>query len=261
MTVKLFDIGPEVRAIESAAKNAFWHAAHAPNATRDMWKDLVDLVAKEKQIEAAILGTNGMFTANDIALLVPGDNYSPILQRLVKEGRVERFGRTRATQYRFVDRHRLAALALDVMLYDGAPQTEVRMAAKKKATAKKKRAAATTAASTSNGKRPGRPPKKASVIDAILTANPNLSASEVREKAKEQRTKVSLPTIYKNATWKSLHPNGAPRGRRAASSKTGSANASRSSNGVQSDFTRCVKKLGVAKARELLEIIAAYENA
>lgn len=136
------------------------------------------------------------------------------------------------------------------------------MAAKKKATAKKKRAAATTAAtSTSNGKRPGRPPEKASVIDAILTANPNLSASEVREKAKEQRTKVSLPTIYKNATWKSLHPNGAPRGRKAASSKRGSAPASRSSNGVQSDFTRCVKKLGVAKARELLEILAAYENA
>lgn len=162
----------------------------------------------------------------------------------------------------FVDRHRLAALALDVMLYDGALNGGSRMAAKRKATARKKRFAKTTAAtSTSNGKRPGRPPKKASVIDAILTANPNLSASEVREKAKEQRTKVSLPSIYKNATWRSLHPNGAPRGRRAASSKAGSAISSRSPNGVQADFTRCVKKLGVAKARELLEIIAAYENA
>lgn len=133
------------------------------------------------------------------------------------------------------------------------------MAAKKKAT-KKKRAAKTTAVAKAP-KRSGRPPKKAMVIDAILTANPSLSASEVREKAKEQRTKVSLPSIYKNMTWKSLHPNGAPRGRRAASRETTSATASRSLNGVQADFTRCVKKLGVAKARELLEIIAAYENA
>ncbi len=135
------------------------------------------------------------------------------------------------------------------------------MAAKKKATTKKLAAKSTAATSVPKGSRPGRPPKKASVIDAILTANPNLSASEVREKAKEQKTKVSLPSIYKNATWKSLHPNGAPRGRRTASSKTGAATGLRSSNGVQADFTRCVKKLGVAKARELLDVIAAYENA
>lgn len=97
---KLFDIASEVKAIEPTAKTAFWHAGLTPNATPDMWEDLVDLVTKEKRIEAAILGTNGMFTANDVALLVPGDNYSPILQRLVKEGRVERFGRARGTQYR-----------------------------------------------------------------------------------------------------------------------------------------------------------------
>lgn len=100
VTVKLFDIPSEVKAIESAAKSAFWHAGLTPSSTPGMWQDLVDAVAKDKKIEAAILGTNGMFTANDIALLVPGDNCSLILRRLVKEGRVERFGRTRATQYR-----------------------------------------------------------------------------------------------------------------------------------------------------------------
>lgn len=52
--MKLFDIRPEVRAIESVAKSAFWHAGLTPNATPDMWKDLVDLVAKEKQVEVAI---------------------------------------------------------------------------------------------------------------------------------------------------------------------------------------------------------------
>lgn len=133
------------------------------------------------------------------------------------------------------------------------------MAAKKKSTTKKR--AAKTAAGASAPKRSGRPPKKAMVIDAILNANPNLSAPEVVEKAKEQRTKVSSQSVYNNATWKSLHPNGSARGRKPISTKAGSATSLRSTDGVQADFTRCVKKLGVAKARELLEIIAAYENA
>lgn len=135
------------------------------------------------------------------------------------------------------------------------------MVAKKKSTTKKRVAKSTAATSTSNGKRPGRPPKKASVIDAILAANPNLSASEVREKAKEQKTKVSLPSIYNNATWKSLHVNGAPRRAKGPARKSASARRTSAANGVQAEFTRCVKKLGVAKSRELLEIIAAYENA
>lgn len=100
VTAKLVSIDPSLLGIIPAAKKAFWHAGFVPNATPDMWKDLVDAVAKEKQIENVILGMNGMFTANDVALLVSGDNYSPILRRLVKEGRVERFGRTRGTQYR-----------------------------------------------------------------------------------------------------------------------------------------------------------------
>lgn len=133
------------------------------------------------------------------------------------------------------------------------------MAAKKKSTTKR-RAAKTTAAAIAP-KRPGRPPKKASVIDAILTANPNLSAGEVVEKAKEQKTKVSLPSVYNNATWKSFHADDSARRGRRAPKKASVATSARSENGVQADFTRCVKKLGVARARELLDIIAAYENA
>lgn len=132
------------------------------------------------------------------------------------------------------------------------------MAAKKKARAK--RSPAKKMAATGSAKRPGRPPKKAAVIDAILKENPSLSAGEVRDKAKEQRTNVSLQSIYNNATWKSLHANGAARPAKGSAKRT-TTNRSTSANGVQADFTRSVKKLGIAKARELLEIIAAYENA
>lgn len=132
------------------------------------------------------------------------------------------------------------------------------MAGRKKSRAKK--TATKKVAATSAAKRPGRPPKKAAVIDAILTENPSLSAGEVRDKAKEQKTNVSLQSIYNNATWKSLHANGAPR-RATVPAKASASSRVTASNGVQADFTRCVKKLGVARARELLEIIAAYENA
>lgn len=132
------------------------------------------------------------------------------------------------------------------------------MAAKKKA--RTKRSPAKKMAPTAGAKRPGRPPKKAAVIDAILKEDPSLSAGEVRAKAREQRTNVSLQSIYNNATWKSLHSNGAPPRAKAAVKKSASTRAT-SANGVQADFTRCVKKLGVEKARELLEIIAAYVNA
>lgn len=132
------------------------------------------------------------------------------------------------------------------------------MAAKKKARGKRSPAKKTTA--TGSPKSPGRPPKKAAVIDAILRENPSLGAAAVRDKAKEQKTNVSLQSIYNNATWKSLHVNGAPR-RAKGSAKMTTTNRATSSNGVQADFTRCVKRLGVARARELLEIIAAYEDA
>lgn len=132
------------------------------------------------------------------------------------------------------------------------------MAAKKKARSKKARAR--KAATAAGAKRPGRPPKKAAVIDAILKENPSLGAAAVRDRAKEQKTDVSLQSIYNNATWKSLHASGAPR-RATAPPKTSTSSRLTASDGVQAEFTRAVKKLGVAKARELLDVIAAYENA
>lgn len=71
---------------------------------------------------------------------------------------------------------------------------------------------------------------------------------------------MSLQSIYNNETWKSLHAGGALR-RKGKAKKTNGKTSTGVANGVQSDFTRCVMKLGVAKARELLDVIAAYENA
>lgn len=130
------------------------------------------------------------------------------------------------------------------------------MAAKKTTKKRSKKGPA-----TSSGRRPGRPPKKGAVIAAILKETPSLSAGEVVAKAKEQRTTVSVQSVYNNAAWKSLHAAGSSRRRLRAPKTASVTTASRSSNGVQADFTRCVKRLGVARARELLDIIAAYENA
>lgn len=102
VTVKLLDIDPALHAIIPAAKRAFWHAAHHPNAKPDMWKDLVDAVAHEKRIETAALGMTGLFSASDVQAIVGvGVNVLPVLKRMVEpERRLERFGRTRGTKYR-----------------------------------------------------------------------------------------------------------------------------------------------------------------
>jgi len=100
VTVKIFDIPPEVQAIESVAKSAFWHAAHAPNATPDMWKALVEAEAKEKMIEFVALSMTGWFSAGDVQVKVGvGTNVTPVLTRLVDEERLHRIGKTRGTRY------------------------------------------------------------------------------------------------------------------------------------------------------------------
>ncbi len=133
------------------------------------------------------------------------------------------------------------------------------MAAKRKA---KKRATkrSATQVSAATSKKPGRPPKKSALIDAILAENKNLGAKDVQQKAKEQNVKISAQSVYNNATWKALHAKGAGRKGKSAMERGASRNTT-ALNGVQSDFTRCVKQLGIAKARELLDVIAAYENA
>ena len=137
------------------------------------------------------------------------------------------------------------------------------MAAKKKAKKRAPKRKSAPQVSNPMAKKPGRPPKKRAVIDAILAENKNLDAKDVQQKAKDQNVKISVQSVYNNPTWKSHHAKGASGRRRKSptgkgASRTTSASAS---NGVQSEFTRCVKKLGVAKARELLDVIATYENA
>ena len=101
VTVKLVDIEPALHTIVPAAKRVFRDAYLSPNATLDMWKELVDTVAREKQVEAASLNMTGLFSAGDVQAIVgAGINVSPVLKRMVKDGRLDRFGKTRGTQYR-----------------------------------------------------------------------------------------------------------------------------------------------------------------
>jgi len=101
VTVKLVDIDPALHSIVPAAKRIFRDAYLSPNAVPGMWKKVVDEVAREKQIEAAALGLIGLFSASDVhALVGAGINVSPVLKRMVNDGRLDRFGKTRGTQYR-----------------------------------------------------------------------------------------------------------------------------------------------------------------
>ena len=101
VTVKLVDIDPKLAGITAAAKRAFWDAGLTPNAEPRMWSDLAAAVAEQKKIESVALGRTGLFTAKDVQAAVGiGASVLPVLKKLVEDGRLERFGRTRGTQYR-----------------------------------------------------------------------------------------------------------------------------------------------------------------
>lgn len=135
------------------------------------------------------------------------------------------------------------------------------MAAKKKSRKRATKKKSATQVSAATAKKPGRPPRKRAVIDAILAENKNLDAKDVQQKAKEKNVKISVQSVYNNPTWKALHAKGGSGRKGKASKKNGAISAPSSSSGAHSEFTRCVKTLGIAKARELLDVIATYENA
>ena len=101
VTVKLVEIDPALHAIVPVARKVFRDAYLSPNAMPGMWKKVVDAVAREKHIEAASLSMTGLFSTGDVQAIVgAGVNVSPVLKRMVKDGRLDRFGKTRGTKYR-----------------------------------------------------------------------------------------------------------------------------------------------------------------
>lgn len=100
VNVKLVDVDPAILGVVPGAKKVFSDAGLSPNATRDIWKDLVASVAVEKKVEVAALGMIGLFSASDVQAIVGVEvNVSPVLKRLEKEWKLQRFGRTRGTKY------------------------------------------------------------------------------------------------------------------------------------------------------------------
>ena len=82
------------------------------------------------------------------------------------------------------------------------------MAAKKKAKKRATKRKLATRVSAAPAKKPGRPPRKSALIDAILAENKNLGAKDVLQKAKEKNVKISVQSVYNNATWKALQASG-----------------------------------------------------
>jgi hypothetical protein len=97
--VDLIILDPELLAIVPIAMKKF--ADHRPNSTPGMWDDFGARAAEERAIELAALGMVGPFSAGDLRrkLEDPKAKVTPVLQRLVREGKLLSSGKKRGTRY------------------------------------------------------------------------------------------------------------------------------------------------------------------
>lgn len=103
-TVTLLPIDDRLHAILPRANKQFAGTCHCPNATPNMWDDLVARAQREIAIEAAALGMVGPFSAGDVRKKLGDPDTEvvrPVLKRLVREGKLlPPTGKKRGTRYR-----------------------------------------------------------------------------------------------------------------------------------------------------------------
>jgi hypothetical protein len=81
----------------AVAKKKFTAAGHRSNAVPGIWADLVARAELESAIEAAAPGMIGLFSAGDVRRAIgdPQADVTPILRRLVRQGRLLPSGKKR----------------------------------------------------------------------------------------------------------------------------------------------------------------------
>lgn len=82
------ELDPTLLSLAPAALRKFAEHGHSPNANVGMWAKEEARAAKENAVEQAALSMVGVFKASDVKAIVGGINVSPILKRLVEEGRL-----------------------------------------------------------------------------------------------------------------------------------------------------------------------------
>lgn len=138
------------------------------------------------------------------------------------------------------------------LAYDGASsQPENRMAAKKKTAGKK---AATNGAAKKTSALPRNEKKK--LILRLVKGNADIKAREIIDAMKKKGVKVTSPYVYKvlNAG-KETTTSPSPK------AKSSSVRVKGSSSDAKVSFTQAVQVLGVKRARTLLDILAALDQA
>jgi hypothetical protein len=101
-TVSLLPIEPALLAIVVPAGARFVRMKHWPNAYQGIWREQEERATQDNAIESACLGMSGSFRAGDVkkACGVPDANVTPILKRLVIEGKLlPPTGKKRGTRY------------------------------------------------------------------------------------------------------------------------------------------------------------------
>jgi hypothetical protein len=90
-TVELLPIESVVAGVVAEGRRALASdSEHTPNALAGMWSELAQRAASENAIETGILGMFGPFSAGDVKKAIgdPDADVTPVLQRLVKEGKL-----------------------------------------------------------------------------------------------------------------------------------------------------------------------------
>ncbi len=99
VSITALDIPSEVASLIPHGRRMFARDGHWPNSTLGMWGKLAARVAQEQAVERAALAQVGWFKAGDIKKIVGKVNVSPILARLVDEGRLVMDGKKKGARY------------------------------------------------------------------------------------------------------------------------------------------------------------------
>lgn len=100
VTMTTVQLPEELLALGGRIRARFESCGFSPNATPGMWEELVARVAREKRIEEVALAMSGSFSAGTVRAVVGAEvNVTPVLRRLVDEGRLIMSGKKRGTRY------------------------------------------------------------------------------------------------------------------------------------------------------------------
>lgn len=98
------NVDPRFLPLGPVLRQFFTREGHEPNFTPGLWRKLVDRAALDKEIEETALAMVGRFSAGDLRnVLGKGAvNVTRVLRRLVRQSRLQPFGKKRGARYEVI---------------------------------------------------------------------------------------------------------------------------------------------------------------